>query len=51
MGENAHLGSGILVLIPGLSGNITTLQLNGPSVWKVGREAFLAATSNVRKEE
>ncbi len=48
--ESVYTGSGALTLAPVLLGDIATLQLDGTSTWKIGKDAFLAATTDVHKE-
>lgn len=50
MHESIYSGSGQLTLAPILLGDIATLQIDGSAPWKVGKDAFLAATTNVHKE-
>jgi len=50
MHESVYSGSGVLTLAPVLLGDIATLQLDGSTTWKIGKDAFLAATTDVHKE-
>ncbi|KAL4897716.1 tryptophan RNA-binding attenuator protein-like domain-containing protein [Aspergillus ambiguus] len=43
-------GPGELLLAPSTLGDIIVLRLSGSNVWNVGRDAFLAATSGIKKE-
>lgn len=48
--ESVYTGSGLLTLAPTMLGDIATLQLDGTSAWNIGKDAFLAATTQVQKE-
>lgn len=50
MHESIYSGSGALTLAPILLGDIATIVIDGRTSWKVGRDAFLAATLDVQKE-
>lgn len=50
MYESVYSGTGELTLAPPLLGDIATLKLDGTSTWKIGKDAFLAATTDVHKE-
>jgi len=50
MHESVYTGSGALTLAPVLLGDIATLKLDGSSTWRIGKDAFLAATPDVHKE-
>lgn len=50
MNESVYSGSGALTLAPVSLGDIATIQIDGSSAWKVGKDAFLAATPDVHKE-
>lgn len=43
-------GPGELLLAPTLLGDIAVLRLGGSETWKIGKDAFLAATSGVSKK-
>jgi uncharacterized protein (AIM24 family) len=52
-GELAHstyTGPGELLLAPTVLGDITVLRFSGSEEWKVGKDAFLAATSGIKKD-
>lgn len=49
MAMSTFTGPGELLLAPTVLGDITVLRFNDDE-WKVGRDAFLAATSGVKKE-
>lgn len=52
-GEMAHstfTGPGELLLAPSVLGDIAVLRFTGSETWKVGRDAFLAATSGINKD-
>lgn len=42
-----YTGGGELLLAPSVIGDITVLRLDGQQEWKIGRDAFLAATAGV----
>lgn len=52
MAESVYTGHGRVALGPTLFGDIITLPVDGaaPGQWKMGRDAFLACTADVRKE-
>lgn len=43
-------GPGELLLAPSVLGDIIVLRFTGSEVWKVGKDAFLAATSGIQKD-
>ena len=47
---STYTGPGELLLAPSTLGDIVVLRLNGTDSWKVGKDAFLAATSAVQKD-
>ncbi|RJE19267.1 DUF124 domain protein [Aspergillus sclerotialis] len=46
---STYTGPGELLLAPSALGDITVLRLNGDE-WKVGKDAYLASTSGIRKD-
>lgn len=50
MTESIYTGSGLITLAPVMLGDIATLQIDGSTPWKIGKDAFLAATVEVQKE-
>lgn len=48
--ESVYTGTGELSLAPILLGDIATIQVDGSSMWNVGKDAFLAASADVQKE-
>jgi uncharacterized protein (AIM24 family) len=50
MAQSTYTGPGELLLAPSVLGDITALRFSGSEEWKVGRDAFLAATSGIKKE-
>ena len=50
MYESVYTGSGELTLAPVMLGDITTIQIDNSSAWKIGKDAYLASTVDVRKE-
>jgi len=50
MYESVYSGTGELTLAPPLLGDIATLHLDGTATWKIGKDAFLATTTDVHKE-
>lgn len=48
--ESVYTGTGALTLAPVLLGDIATLQIDGRVPWKIGKDAFLAATPDVKKD-
>lgn len=49
MAHSTYTGPGEVLVAPSVLGDITTLRLNNDGDWKVGRDAFLACTSGVKK--
>lgn len=49
MAHSTYTGPGEILMAPSVLGDITTLRLNNDGEWKVGRDAFLACTSGVKK--
>lgn len=43
-------GPGELLLAPSVLGDIVVIRFTGSEVWKVGKDAFLAATSGIQKD-
>jgi uncharacterized protein (AIM24 family) len=50
MHESTYAGPGRVALGPTLAGDIVTLPIEPAARWKVGRDAFLACTPDVRRE-
>jgi uncharacterized protein (AIM24 family) len=50
MAESTYGGSGWLALGPTLFGDIITLHVDGQHQWVIGKDSFLACTSEVTKE-
>lgn len=50
MHESVYSGSGELSLAPTLPGDIASINIDASSKWRVGKDAFLAATIDVHKE-
>lgn len=50
MHESVYTGSGELSLAPVLPGDIAAINIDASSKWRVGKDAFLAATIDVHKE-
>jgi hypothetical protein len=50
MSESTYNGPGRVALAPTLFGDIITLHVDGRTPWVIGRDAFLACTSEVAKE-
>ena len=50
MAESTYTGPGRLALGPTLFGDIITLHLDGHQSWTIGKDAFLACTTDVSKE-
>ena len=50
MAESTYAGPGLVALAPTLFGDIVTLNINQGSQWNVGKDAFLACTSEVVKD-
>ncbi|KAL2846968.1 tryptophan RNA-binding attenuator protein-like domain-containing protein [Aspergillus pseudoustus] len=50
MAMSTYTGPGELLIAPTLLGDITVLRLSESHEWKVGRDAFLAATSGIHHE-
>ena len=50
MAHSTYTGPGELLLAPTLLGDISVLRFLGNEEWKVGKDAFLAATSGIKKE-
>ena len=50
MAHSTYTGPGELLLAPTLLGDISVLRFLGSEEWKVGKDAFLAATSGIKKE-
>lgn len=49
MAHSTYSGPGEVLLAPSVLGDITVLRLNDDGDWKVGRDAFLACTSAIKK--
>lgn len=45
-----YTGPGELLLAPSVLGDITILRFTGSEQWRIGRDAFLAATSGIKKD-
>ena len=50
MSESTYGGSGWLALGPTLFGDIITLHVDGQHQWVIGKDSFLACTSEITKE-
>lgn len=50
MSESTYTGSGRVALAPNLFGDIITLHVDGRQQWTIGKDAFLACTSEVTKD-
>ena len=50
MSESTYTGPGVVALAPTLPGDIFTLPIDGSVMWKVGKDAWLGCTQDVRKE-
>lgn len=50
MATSTYTGPGELLLAPSVLGDITVLRLTGTETWKLGKDAFLAATSGIDKQ-
>ena len=50
MAESVYTGPGLVALAPTLFGDIVTLNIDQGSQWKVGKDAFLACTSELTKD-
>jgi uncharacterized protein (AIM24 family) len=50
MSESTYAGHGKVALAPTLQGDIITLHIDGRTQWTVGKDAFLARTTNTVKE-
>lgn len=50
MAISTYTGPGELLLAPSVLGDITVLRLMGSETWKLGKDAFLAATSGIHKD-
>lgn len=50
MSESTYAGPGKVALGPTLFGDIITLHLDGRQGWTIGKDAFLACTTDVTKE-
>jgi uncharacterized protein (TIGR00266 family) len=50
MSESTYNGPGRVALAPTLFGDIITLHVDGRTPWVIGKDAFLACTSEVAKE-
>lgn len=50
MSISTFTGPGELLLAPSALGDIIVLRFTGSESWKVGKDAFLAATSGIVKE-
>jgi uncharacterized protein (TIGR00266 family) len=50
MAHSTYTGPGEPLLAPTLLGDISVLRFLGSEEWKVGKDAFLAATSGIKKE-
>ena len=49
MAESSYQGPGMVALAPTLFGDIVTLQVQQGTTWNVGKDAYLACTSEVIK--
>lgn len=50
MAESTYTGPGLVALAPTLFGDIVTLNITQSSQWNVGKDAYLASTSEVVKD-
>lgn len=50
MSESTYNGQGRVALAPNLFGDIITLHVDGRQQWTIGKDAFLACTSEVTKD-
>jgi uncharacterized protein (AIM24 family) len=50
MAESTYTGPGEVSLAPTLFGDISTIPINGNESWHMGKDAFLACTGEVVKE-
>lgn len=50
MSTSTFTGPGELLLAPSMLGDIIVLRFTGSETWKVGKDAFLAATSGIHKD-
>ncbi|KAM5361816.1 hypothetical protein ACJA88_014316 [Fusarium oxysporum] len=50
MSESTYIGPGRVALGPTLFGDIITLHVDGRQSWNIGKDAFLACTSEVSKK-
>lgn len=50
MAQSTYTGPGELLLAPPSLGDITNIRLTGNDTWRVGKDAFLAATQGVIKD-
>lgn len=50
MHESSCTGRGKIVLAPTLFGDIFTLQIDPRTQWRIGKDAYLASTGEVSKE-
>jgi uncharacterized protein (AIM24 family) len=50
MAHSTYTGPGEALFGPSILGDITTLRLSDDGEWRVGRDAFLASTSGVKKK-
>ena len=48
--SSEYKGPGEILFAPPFLGDITSLRLSGKEEWKVGKDAFLAATVGVTKD-
>lgn len=49
MAESSYSGPGTVSLAPTLFGDIVPLQIGQGQTWKVGKDAYLAATSGIER--
>jgi len=50
MAHSTYTGPGEVLLAPSVLGDVMALRLSGDEIWKVGRDAFLACTSGIKKD-
>lgn len=50
MHESSYTGRGKVMLAPTLFGDIFTLQIDGRTQWRIGKDSYLASTGEVTKE-
>ncbi|KAL4921777.1 DUF124-domain-containing protein [Aspergillus aurantiobrunneus] len=50
LAKSEYTGPGEVLLAPTVFGDITVLRITDPQEWRVGRDAFLAATSGVEHD-